>query len=49
MGRHFGHFELMGRDSSLLNVHQVKCVLRSMFTQTVAFSYCFLLTLAVLP
>ena len=49
MGRHFGHFELLGRDSSLLNVHQVKCVLRNMFKQTVAFSYCFLLTLAFFP
>ena len=45
MGLHFGHFELLGRDSSLL-VHQVKCVMRSMFKHTVAFSCCFLLTLA---
>ena len=47
MGRHFGHLELGG--SSLLNVHHVKCVLRSIVKDKVAVSYCCLLTLAIFP
>ena len=40
---------ILSWNSPLLNVHRVKCALRSMFKHTVAFSYWFLLTLAFFP